>query len=315
MIQSLKILITGAPGFIGKHLLDKLIKTSYEIACVSLSYDRAFIEKYGKEVRLFEGNLCDKEFIISSVREFSPDYVFHLAGSKSRTNLVKEFKSSIAVNYLGTLNLFEGLLEVQNLKLVTIMGTIEEYGRTNSPFREDSLELPNSAYGLSKLSATKLALIFNRQFNLPVTVFRPSIAYGPYQGEEMFIPALIKTLLKQGLFKMTEGNQLRDFIFVEDLIDALIKCIDCMGIVGEVLNIASGTSIKLKEVALQISQLTKGSKYLKIGELPYRDSEIMDYAIDISKAASVLNWKPQTSLQKGIEETVSFYTNSLLDEA
>lgn len=310
-----RILITGASGFIGKHLLNRLLKTSIQIACIDLFYDQIFIEKYGERVQLFQGNLLDKSFMTSSIQRFSPDYVYHLAGSKSRTNSFPEFKSSHEINYLGTLNLFEALLECKNLKLVTILGTIEEYGHASSPFKENSQELPNSAYGLSKLSATKLAMIFYQQFNLPVFVLRPSIAYGPYQGDEMFIPALIKTLIKNQPFKMTEGNQLRDFLFIDDLTDALIKEISCTGLEGQIINIASGASITIRDIAMRIAEITKSKENLMIGELPYRNFEIMDYTVDISKASTFLQWHPKTKLTDGLEQTISFYQNSLLNEA
>ncbi len=314
-VQPFKILITGASGFIGKHLLRKIFNTPYVIGCVDLFYDEEFFNEYGKRVEVFSGNLLDKSFITSCIKSFTPDYVFHLAGSKKRTNSLPEFKICNEINYLGTLNLFEVLLEDRNLKLITILGTIEEYGSTSSPFREDTVELPNSAYGLSKLTATKLALIFNHQFNLPVVILRPSIAYGPEQGEEMFIPALIKSLLRNKPFQMTEGTQLRDFIFIDDLITALIKSITCTGLEGQIINIASGTSVRLRDIAVQIAETTNSIENLNIGEMPYRNSEIMYYAVDITKATKLLHWHAETTLTDGLERTISFYKKKLLNEA
>lgn len=311
MIKNKKILITGASGFIGKHLISKLLKNSNTIACIDLHFDSTFIELFSKDTILYKGCLTDKDFITSCINEFDPTYVFHLAGSKNRINSFSEFTLNHNINYLGTLNLYESLVKKNGLKLLISMGTIEEYGYSKSPFKEDSYELPNSAYGLSKLSATKLALIFNKQFNLPIVVMRPSIIYGPGQGEEMFVPALISSLLKGIPFKMTKGNQLRDFVYIDDLIDALILCLNIKKIGGQIINIASGVSIKLKQIAWQIAEITNDSGNLFIGELDYRKSEIMSYKVDISKAFILLKWTPRTKLINGLEKTVSYYKGNI----
>ena len=309
------ILITGASGFIGKHLLSKLKNEFKNIACIDLFFNKTFLYKYKNAVQLFTGNLLDKKFINTCINEFNPEYVFHLAGSKTRTNSFQEYKTSYDINYLGTLNLFESLVNRIDLKLVTTIGTIDEYGSALSPFKENSQELPNSAYGLSKLSATKLALILNRQFKLPVVVLRPSIAYGPGQGDEMFIPGLIKTLLRKEPFMMTEGKQLRDFIYIEDLTDAIIQGLYCKDLEGHIINIASGTSICIRDLAMQIAEVTNNIEFLKIGEIPYRASEIMNYVVDITKASILLKWYPKTKFSDGLGKTISFYRKNLTNEA
>jgi len=125
---------------------------------------------------------------------------------------------------------------------------------------------------------------------------------------------LIKALLTNHNFKMTEGYQLRDFIYIEDLTDALIKVLICNGLEGEIINIASGFSIKIKDIALQIAGLIKNTDNLKFGELPYRDSEIMEYAVDIFKASKLLQWHPKIKLSDGLKKTIEFYQKDLKDE-
>jgi UDP-glucose 4-epimerase len=310
-----RILISGAAGFIGTHLLDHLLKESYQILCLDLFFSETFIQKYGESAELLTGNVLDKNFLEPIIKHFSPDYVFHFAGSKNRSNLISEFTSSFELNYFGTLNLFSSLLTISNLKLVTIMGTSEEYGLVSAPFAEYSYEFPGTAYGLSKLAATKLALIFNRQFNLPVVIFRPSIAYGPMQGEDMFLTSLIKTLLRREPFKMTKGEQLRDFVYIDDLIEAFLLAMKNREVAGQLINIGYGSSVRLSEIALQIAELTDSKEYLRIGDLPYRCTEIMNYTVDISKAYSILKWYPKTKLEVGLEKTISFFRENLYNEA
>lgn len=311
MFSEKKILITGASGFIGKHLLERLLKNSINIACIDLHFDEEFIQSFAKNVTLFQGNLLDKYFVSTCIKEYAPNYIFHLAGSKNRSNALEEFRTSYDINYLGTLNLFEACLEQKELNLLTILGTIEEYGTSHSPFREDYYELPTSAYGLSKLSATKLAQIFFHQFNLPVVVLRPSIAYGPGQGDEMFIPALIKSLLRNEFFRMTPGMQLRDFVYIKDLVEAMVIGMEMKDLAGNIINIASGNSVKLKDVAHEIANITGNLSCLKIGAIPYRQTEIMDYEVSIRKANNLLIWTPKTNLHEGLLKTISFYKNIL----
>ena len=129
---------------------------------------------------------------------------------------------ALKVNLIGTLNLYQALLKVSSLESIVTLGTTDEYGESNPPFNESLKEIPSSNYGFSKLCVTKLSEFFNRNFKLPVVVLRPTIAYGPHQGQDMFIPSLIKTLLNNSKYKMTPGDQKRDFIFISDLIDAII---------------------------------------------------------------------------------------------
>ena len=238
------------------------------------------------------------------MKETTPNYIFHLAGSKHRSMSLSNFVTNYKINYEGTLNLYKALINSKELYHIISMGTIDEYGITTTPYKENQCELPISAYGLSKLAATKLSLIFSHQYNLPITVLRPSIAYGPGQGEEMFIPMLLKALLKDGFFNMTEGKQLRDFIFIDDLTNAMCKSLNVDNINGQVINIASGVSQTVKETATQIANLVGVLKGINFGAIPYKSSEIMDYSINIGKARELLRWAPSTPLERGLSITI-----------
>jgi UDP-glucose 4-epimerase len=305
--QRRKILITGAAGFIGQHLLNNLINEEFDIHCIVRNLDSKLINKKFDSVLYYDVDLNNKENLNRIVKNISPDYVVHLAGRKSRSNELKQINSILENNINGTLNLFESLLGIVNLKRVTVLGTIEEYGFADTPFKENNFENPVSIYGVSKLSITKLSKIFFNEYHLPITILRPSLVYGPKQGTEMFISSIINTLTKQQLFAMTKGEQYRDFIFIEDLVEGIKKTFLFDDLSGLVINIASGKSYKLSEIANKIASLLNAENLLQIGAIEYRNLEIMNYTVDISLAAQKLKWQPRISIDTGLALTINSY--------
>lgn len=293
--------VTGGSGYIGTYLIRQLLVHNYKIIAFDIRFSERFVSEFGERVVRVSGDL-QTESLAEALAYYKPTHVYHLAGLKNRTNSIEEFKSSIDVNYKGTLNLFSALVDCEWLQHIIIMGTTEEYGCAQAPFNEDTREIPHSAYGLSKLAATRLALLYNSQFNLPVTVLRPSIAYGPNQGSEMFLPALINTLKEGKEFNMTKGEQLRDFIYIDDLIDCIILSCECNNTIGEILNVAYGESEELGEIARYIASIVGKIDKLKLGAVPYRRFEIMNYSVNTSKIRNMLNWIPKVSIYEGVKK-------------
>ena len=301
------ILITGATGFIGQHLIEKLSKEKFEIYCLSRKFNNDFINKYSNFCTLLEIDLTDYNMTNQAILKVSPHYVIHLASSKSRSNKIDDIRSIFDYNFNSSLNLFETLLKNKNLISLTVLGSIEEYGNVNIPFIENQFESPNTIYGLSKLSITKLANIFFNEYNLPVVILRPSIVYGPNQNVDMFIPSLINALIQKQNFKMTYGEQFRDFIFIDDLIEALINTISIDELSGLVINIASGLSYKLNEIAIKIATQLNATKHLQIGAIKYRNLEIMEYTVDINNAKTNIKWQPKISIDEGLALTIASF--------
>lgn len=302
-----KILITGASGFVGQHLINSLIKENCKLYCFVRGLSIDFNNTESEEISYYDIDLKQKEDLNNIVKSISPDIVIHLAGKKNRSNEINEIKSILDNNVFGTLNLFESLLSVSNLKKIILLGSIEEYGFGYSPFKEDSFENPISTYGVSKLTISKLAKIFINEYNLPITILRPSIIYGPMQGTEMFIPSLINSLSNKQNFQMTKGEQYRDFLYIDDLIEAIKKTILIDNLTGSTFNIASGISFKLSNIAIKIANILNAEDNLQIGALDYRKSEIMNYTVDIALALDKLNWKPNTSIDEGLVITIDSF--------
>lgn len=302
----MKVLITGGSGFIATNLINYFSSKNCEIAVINR---RSMSCK--NLLKQYNGDITNYKFVSDSVEDFQPSHVFHLAAFKERSSNVEDISNSISTNLLGTLNLYQSLLNIENLISVITLGTTDEYGECSSPYHEKSKEMPTTSYGFSKFCATKLSELFFRNFNLPVTILRPTIAYGPHQGLDMFIPSLIHSLMRNKEYKMTLGEQNRDFIYISDLIDVMILLINKPEYYGQVFNIGSGQSIKIKQVASIVANLLNKQSFLKIGGIQYRKKEMMDYKISTSKLNKNLLWVPKVDLQKGIKLTIKHYQNSV----
>lgn len=299
-----KILITGAAGFIGSNLINTLLKQECEIAVINRSF-----KEHNNPIKQYIGDITDYEFVLETVKDFQPTNIFHLAAYKERSARVEDIRTSLSINLTGTLNLYEALLNINCVSSVVTLGTTDEYGDSTSPYTENLKEKPSTAYGFSKLCVSKLSEFFFKNFDLPVTVFRPTIAYGPHQGMDMFIPSLINTLVKDNFYQMTKGEQIRDFIYISDLVDAMIFIDDKEKFKGEIFNIGSGESIKIRTVAELIAKELDKNHLLKIGAIEYREREIMHYKTSIEKATKIMNWSPKISFEKGIKLTIEYYNN------
>lgn len=298
-----RVLITGASGFIGQHLASRLTEISADYAVIVRDSSTAI--RFGG--RTFNGDVRDRRFLGNVFSVWRPQVVFHLAGSRNRGLSAQAFEEAIDVNLIGTLRLLFGALECGVVENIVLMGTGEEYGRGTVPFQESAREEPVSAYSHSKHSATGLAQLMARSMGMPVRILRPSVAYGPGQHSDIFLPALINSLLSIQPFSMSNGLQTRDYIYIDDVVDALLLAGICPGSQGEIINIGSGEAVQINELVGKVESILGTTGLVRRGALPYRTGEIMDYSFDVSKAESVLGWSAKTSLTEGLIETVNWY--------
>lgn len=225
----------------------------------------------------------------------------------SRTSEFDAIYDMIGNNLIGTVNLLKSLKEVVSPQSIIVAGTVQEYGINKLPFKEDLKENPTNPYCFSKICISYLCKMVSNLYKLPVLVLRATLAYGPDQEEAMFIPSLIKSLLRNERFLMTEGEQTRDFIYIDDLINAYIKAGTIENNFGEIFNIGSGRDYKISKIARLIASIMGKEHLLQIGATEYRKSEMMFYCADISKAKRLLGWHPVTSLEEGLNKTIESY--------
>jgi len=298
-------LVTGSCGFIGSHLVAALCAAGSSVVGIS----RHLSGTVHSGVQYIEGDVICAEQMHGIVSNVRPDFVFHLASSKNKAAATHGFRESINNDLLGTLNLVEACMHIGCVKRFVHLGSCEVYGATEVPFRECFREAPVNAYSFSKTAITHMLQTLSEANDFNAVELRPSVVYGPGQGEGMFIPSLIKSLLAKRHFPMSGGGQTRDFIYIDDLIAAMLLAAEKPDCEGEVINVCGGAPVKLLGVAGTIAKLIgdDASELLGIGELPYRTGEAMDYWADNQKANSLLGWNPRMELVDGLAKTVEYY--------
>lgn len=300
MKTKIKILIPGGTGFIGYHLALFAKKKGWIVHSLSKSKPR--------KKRRIKG----VKYIICDVRKLNAikfkldnyyDYIVNLSGYVDHS----KNKSIIATHFQGCKNLVFNFKNNKPRKFVQIGSSIE-YGKQKSPQKETSLKKIDtlSVYGNAKLKSTLFLLsLYNKEY-FPTTVLRLYLAYGPNQDNNRIIPYVISNSLKGKKFNCSPGNQLRDFTYIDDVINAIYKTLKSKKSNGELINIGFGKPNKIKDVIQKIV------KYIGKGEpifskLKIRNDEPKNLYPNIKKAKKILNWSPKINLRNGIKKTIKFY--------
>lgn len=297
-LSSKKILITGATGFIGKHLAEAISK-KFGIKVHGLSLDGEIESDYAD---LQVVDLRDFDQTRKAIEEISPDIVFHLAGCTGKTS--KDFKGS---NVEGTENLLKSLVNI-DYDLFVFTSTSEVYGSSEAPFKEEEVN-PVTEYARTKFEAEEICRRHIKN-GKPIVISRLGLVYGPGQQESFFIPGLIKASLEKDSFDTTLGEQTRDFVYVDDVISAFMRMPFSVEAVGQTINISSGDAISLRRVVEKIKKTLDSKIKINFGAIPYRENEIFKYQLNIERAKKLLNWQPEVDLDEGLNKTIAWYINN-----
>jgi len=300
-----KVLITGGNGFIGSHLAEDLVQKDADVALLVRPESSLYrVEHLLKQLKIVQCDISDSEGLKKVVAEVKPEYVFHLAGLPNPARDASLIAPMNKVNTEGTLNMLVAVTGV-GIKSFVFPGTSEDYGHNPTPFVETQPLDPISPYSTSKCSAELWCKSFSNDYDVPTVIIRPFQVYGSKQKPRMFIPSLIDSIVKGKDFEMTPGEQKRDFIHIDDVVELMELAAQSKHQKGDVFNAATGKPVTVAELAETLVEVT-GSN-IKINKtLPYRKSEV-DMIADISKAKKLLGWTPKVTLEEGLKRTFEWY--------
>ena len=311
-----KVLVTGADGFMGSHLTERLV--SYGANVLAFVRWSALITPHNiqlknishlkDKVKIISGDIGSYD-IIETIRKEKPEIIFHLAAEAYVNKSFDQPREVIDANVTGTLNILHACLDEnmkpQNfIKRIVVTSSSEIYGTYNENIKESFTMYPSSPYGASKAAADRLAYSYYFTYNLPIAIIRPFNTYGPrhtYDAPPRFISLALdgKDITVYG-----DGEQARDLMYVDDTINGFLLMGMHEKAIGEAVNFGTGQDTKIIDLAKLVIELSRSDS--KIVHLEPRPSEVQRLCCDNSKAKELFNWQPEISIKEGLRRNIEF---------
>lgn len=307
-----RVVITGAGGFIGSHLVERLLARGCRVIAFvryNSRSDDGFLEVLActtSDLEVVRGDVRDLDTITGVVD--GADIVFHLAALVGIPYSYVHVGEVVGVNVIGTLNVLTAAKERGVLRVV-VASTSEVYGSAQFvPMPETHPKSPQSPYAASKVASDALTRSFHAAFDLPVSVVRPFNTYGPRQSDRAIIPTIISQALVGDEVVLGNLTPRRDFTFVTDTADGFVKVAESDDTIGAELNLGTGTDISVGELAERVGALL--GKELQVRESAERvrpaASEVDRLVSDNRRVRELARWEPEVSLDEGLERTIDW---------
>lgn len=308
----MRILVTGATGFIGSHLLARLLEQQQDVFSLQRYVTGRYVLGADRGLKSVFGDLRDYFAVRRILREIQPEVVIHLAAVSPVSYSYDHPNEVLEVNLTGTLNLAEACLrEVAHFRQFLFASTSETYGNGPVPKTEETPQNPNSPYSVSKLAAEKYILYMRDAHGFPVTVLRPFNTYGRKDNTHFMVERIVVQMLRGDVVKLGDPTPVRDLIYVDDHVGAYLSCLGNEKAIGEVFNFSSGRGITVQGVLDLLKQITGFRGEIIWDTIPRRPLDIQILYGDSTKAAKVLDWHPTVTLEKGLRLTVDYWRQKI----
>lgn len=314
-MRGARVLVTGADGFIGSHLVERLVRQGASVRAFtfynswnSIGWLEDIDAEISGEFEVFVGDIRDVERVASAVSQ--RDYIFHLSSLVGIPYSYEAPRSYFDTNVIGALNVFEACRRSDGVTRIVHTSTSEVYGSAQFvPITESHPLVGQSTYAASKIAADKVAESYYRSFDLPVTTARPFNTFGPRQTPRAVIATIASQLLDHcETLELGALAPTRDFNYVADTVAAFIEIANCDEAVGETVNFGSGEEWSIEETARMLMEITNHRPPINCDEARLRPekSEVDRLLADTQKLKRLTGWERQVSFEEGLRLTVEW---------
>ena len=305
-------MVTGATGFIGQELIDKLLEQEHEVYAIERYMTARYVLGRRTTVNTYFVDLRDYFAVKKAVAEIMPEVVMHLASISPVAYSYDHPQEVIDTNFKGTVNLAEACLrEVPHFKQFLFASTSETYGNGSCRKYEHTQQNPNSPYAVSKVASEKYLLYMKDAYNFPITILRPFNTYGRKDNSHFFVERTIVQMLTQDTVRLGDPKTVRDLLYVDDHVSAYLTCLNNGKAIGEIFNFCTGHSWQLESIASKIADMIGFKGKVLWNTIPKRPLDIVELWGSPDKAKSVLGWYNKVSLEEGLKRTIEYWTNKL----
>jgi len=297
-----KVLITGGAGFIGSHLLDKLLELGADVEVIDITPNLENIKHLENSITFVNKDISKNNFTLAETF----DFIFHLAAYTSPSISEQESDLAFKYNVMGTYNVLKSAVGMKNIKKIVFPSTALLYGEPKYlPIDEKHPIKIEEIYRVSKKLGEDMCATFTREYNLPIVFLRLFNAFGPRQNTDFLIPKVILQAVKDKAVEIWTDKPTRDFTFVNDTVEALIKAAET-DFVGGPINIGSGREIKIIDIVKQI--VNKFNATLNVSNKNIPGS--MRLCCDNTMAKTILGWEPKVNFEEGLDLTIEWFKNN-----
>ena len=299
-----RILVTGGAGFIGSEVVSQLLKKNAMVTVLDnfSSGKRQYLKNNNKNLKIIKGDITDEKIVSRSVKD--QEYVIHLAALPFIPDSFYYPADFFNVNTTGSVNLLWKSIQSKTVSRFVHISTSEVYGSAQHvPMDENHPTAPHSTYAVSKLAGDRVAFTLHKENGFPVVIIRPFNSYGPQYTQPYIIPEIMNQLLN-GNKELMLGNvdATRDFTFVSDTANAIIRSLDSKKAIGEIINVGSSNEISIRDLAFKISKIAKKKIKIRYDESRERPYDVNRLVCNNDKAQKLLNWKPTITMDQGLKK-------------